>query len=182
MKKFIYFIIILIILFGGYYFYAQNNKQAKAPENSDKLYRSDGSEIIPKEGQSPSGAPQVEAKLVPSQAPKQSSQTESTYSTGEEMEAPDILVVQVNYDGVKFEQASLDIKVGDIVIFKNNSNSDFWPASASHPSHTDYPEFDSKSAVPAGSKWQFKFTKVGNWKYHNHLNPGVGGIINVASK
>ena len=96
--------------------------------------------------------------------------------------APDILVVQVNYDGKKFDPASVDIKVGDIVIFKNNSDGAMWPASAPHPSHTAYPEFDAKEAIDPGGKWQFKFEKVGSWKYHNHSNPSAFGVVNVTEK
>ena len=181
MQKFILFIIVLLVLGGGYYFYAQKNKQALAPTTENGALM---------EGQKTS--PSTTSSTIPSLPPptpspvpgEGSKPSKGTFSSGEEGAgmAPDILVVQVDYDGVKFSPSSVDIKVGDIVIFKNNSSGEMWPASAPHPSHTAYPEFDAKEAIDPGGKWQFKFEKAGNWKYHNHLNPSAFGAVNVTAK
>ena len=85
----------------------------------------------------------------------------------------------VTYTANGFSPASITIKAGDTVIFKNNSAADFWPASGPHPTHTNYPEFDAKKAISAGSSYSFTFTKVGSWKYHNHLSPSLTGTITV---
>lgn len=179
MKKFAYFIIIIIILAGGYYFYAQKNKQAMAPtvENGGMTENKAG------ENQN---QPLATSSLPNSPSQGQGSSTQpsqGTFSGGEgDSMAPDILVVQVDFDGQSFNPKSVNIKVGDIVIFKNNSSQDFWPASNPHPIHTDYPEFDAKQAIAPGGKYQFKFEKAGNWGYHDHLNPSMNGTINVSSK
>ena len=96
--------------------------------------------------------------------------------------SPDVLVVQIDYDGSKYAPQTVNIKVGDIVIFKNNSEGLMWSASAPYPVHTDYPEFDPKAGVSFGGKWQFKFEKVGEWKFHDHLKPSVLGVINVSAR
>lgn len=186
MKKLLYFIIVLIILAGGYYFYAQKNKRAMAPTVENGGFLKEDAGIKPEE---PSGeqatAPTSSAPLSSPFEPSQNStETKGTFSGGEEGAglAPDVLVVQVNFDGTEFTPASVDIKVGDIVIFKNNSSQDFWPASVPHPTHTDYPAFDAKQAVSPGGKFQFKFEKVGSWQYHNHLNPSAKGVVNVSTK
>ena len=185
MKKFAYFIVILLVLGGGYYLYVQNNRQALAPseengqsaQNIDESAGADKKEETPK--QDDSGVKVETGTEVKTGA----GQSEGTFSGGEgDILAPDVLVVQVDYDGAKFSPASVDIKVGDIVIFKNNGDVGFWPASANHPMHTLYPEFDAKQSIAPGGKWQFKFEKVGAWKYHDHLNPSATGVINVASK
>lgn len=180
MKKFVYFIIILIILAAGYYFYAQKNKQVLAPTVENGALEPKTDETADKKQETNPQPPQS-----PTTTPPQGggTQAEATFSAGEgDILAPDILVVQVDYDGTKFSPASADVKVGDIVIFKNNSDGQMWPASAPHPTHTAYPEFDAKQSIAPGGKWQFKFEKAGAWKYHDHLNAEVGGVVNVSSK
>jgi len=66
------------------------------------------------------------------------------------------------------------------VVFKNQDNVSYWPASNLHPTHGIYPEFDPKQPVEAGQEWSFVFEKKGNWKYHDHLAPSIRGVINVA--
>ena len=88
-------------------------------------------------------------------------------------------VFDIVYDGVAFSPSSLSVKNGDVVVFKNKSKAMFRPASNPHPTHVDYPEFDAKQPIPAGQSYQFKFAKVGTWKFHDHLNPGVQGTITV---
>ena len=85
----------------------------------------------------------------------------------------------ITYADSGFSPQSLTIKAGDTVIFKNNSDGDFWPASGPHPAHTNYPEFDAKKAISTGGSYSFTFTRTGSWKYHNHLNPASTGTIVV---
>lgn len=91
----------------------------------------------------------------------------------------DVQVFEIAYDGKAFSPANLDIKNGDIVVFKNESDKNFWPASGPHPQHTNYPEFDPKKPVAAGQTWQFKFAKTGAWGFHDHLTPNAFGKITV---
>jgi hypothetical protein len=78
-----------------------------------------------------------------------------------------------------FSPEILKINQGDVVIFKTSGKDSFWPASDPHPTHTDYPDFDPKQPVAPNSSWSFKFGKVGNWKYHDHLFPIYRGEIDV---
>lgn len=179
MKSFSKLIIILIVLAAGYYFYAQKNKQAGEPtvENGETMDKT--RETSPNETE---GKPESASESPPPSLPPQggASGSEGIFSSGEEgVMSPDVLVVQIDYDGMAYSPKNVDIKAGDIVIFKNNSSSEMWPASAPHPVHTDYPEFDSKSGVIPGGKWQFKFEKIGEWKFHDHLKPSAWGTVNV---
>src|SRR5258708_18234 len=89
--------------------------------------------------------------------------------------------VIVTYGSSGFSPASVTVKKGTEVIFVNNSSGNFWPASAPHPSHTDYPALDPRNAIAAGNSWSFVFDKVGTWKYHDHLNPVRGGSVTVTN-
>lgn len=103
-------------------------------------------------------------------------------NTSEQTNTPDgnnVAVFEVAYDGKAYSPSQLKIKNGDVVVFKNESTESFWPASAPHPTHTIYPEFDPKKSYGPGTSWQFKFSKVGSWSYHDHLNPSAFGKIMV---
>jgi len=71
------------------------------------------------------------------------------------------------------------IKKGTKVRFQNVDSYGHWPASDLHPTHTLYPEFDSKRVVKAKEEWSFVFDKVGVWTMHDHLSPYITGKITV---
>lgn len=85
----------------------------------------------------------------------------------------------ITYTDSGFSPSSLAIKNGQTVTFKNESTGDMWVASAPHPAHTDYPEFDAKKAYKNSESYSFTFTKVGTWKFHNHTKPSNFGSITV---
>jgi len=78
-----------------------------------------------------------------------------------------------------FKPNTLTIKKGDKVTFVNEDNKSYWPASDIHPTHSLYPEFDSKKPVKKGERWSIIFFKAGNWSYHDHINPAITGNIIV---
>lgn len=177
---------LLVAVFVGAaaFWYSSSRNVAQVPENppADRASTEQPpSSVPPQEGTGT--APAVPAaSSTPAQAQPPAQASQGTFSSGEEVDAPDILVVEVSYDGKAYSPSSVSIKTGDVVIFKNNSAVDFWPASAPHPAHTDYPEFDAKKAIAPGGKFQFSFTKVGTWKFHDHLNPSAYGSVTVAAR
>lgn len=79
-----------------------------------------------------------------------------------------------------YSPANMTIKLGDTIKFTNeDSKKDMWPASDNHPTHEEYSEFDSKTAIAPGGSWSFTFTKKGVWDYHDHLKSSCGGVITV---
>jgi plastocyanin len=92
-----------------------------------------------------------------------------------------------------FEPANLTIQKGTKVIFKNEDSTERWPASAMHPTHTRYPGsgidkcgtaeekniFDACRGMAPGKEYSFTFNEVGDWSYHDHLNPSIFGKIIV---
>lgn len=178
-KKVIYLIIAVLLILGiGFYVYSN---QASAPSNVEnantntQALENDNSNLNAN-AQPANNAPvaNTNANVSVNTPPA------NTHFSGEgDIQAPDIQVREVVYNGSTFSPASLTIKAGDIVVFKNESNTSFWPASDPHPTHTNYPGFDAGKAIAAGSTFEFKFTKVGTWGYHNHLNPAQHGTIKV---
>lgn len=105
-------------------------------------------------------------------APSQTNQTEMPASTV----ATD---PTVTYTNEGFSPAELTVKAGTAVTFINQSDAKMWIASANHPSHTLYPEFDAKASVTKGGSYSFTFNKVGTHPYHNHILLGKYGKIIV---
>lgn len=68
-----------------------------------------------------------------------------------------------------FSPASITIHAGDTVTWTNTSSVPSWPASDPHPSHTDLPGFDALRGLGNRESYQYTFTKVGTWGYHDHL-------------
>lgn len=85
----------------------------------------------------------------------------------------------ITYDGSGFSPKPITVKAGATVVFKNESSSDMWPASAPHPAHTDYPGFDALKPIKPSESYSFTFMRIGTWKYHNHLNPKQYGSVVV---
>lgn len=78
-----------------------------------------------------------------------------------------------------FSPHEITIDQNSTITFVNRDTVDHWPASDIHPTHDLYPEFDPTEAVSPGSSWDFVPKKVGVWKYHDHLNPHVKGVLIV---
>ncbi len=89
------------------------------------------------------------------------------------------VAVTVVMDGEKFIPEMVTIKKGEKVRWINQDTNQHWPASDLHPTHAIYPEFDPLEGVPPGKSWTFAFTKIGTWKYHDHLHPLTRGVIEV---
>ncbi len=90
---------------------------------------------------------------------------------------PKTVVISMTDDG--FTPSQLSITVGDTVRFMNNGALPHWPASAPHPTHTNYPEFDPRRGIAPGQSWTFTFTKSGAWGFHDHLNASHFGKVTV---
>lgn len=89
----------------------------------------------------------------------------------------DELIIRMTNNG--FEPRELTVTEGDEVLFINNDDTEHWPASNFHPTHTLYPEFDPQRGIPPGESWRFKFEKPGTWRMHDHLIPHFTGTIIV---
>jgi plastocyanin len=85
----------------------------------------------------------------------------------------------VTYTDSGFAPQPLSIKKGSTVTFVNESSRGMWVASGVHPTHQLLPGFDQLSTSPKGGTYEYVFTKVGTWKYHNHVNPSDGGTVVV---
>lgn len=87
--------------------------------------------------------------------------------------------VVISFDGTGFSPANVMIQRGESVTFHNDSDTEVWPASDDHPTHTKLPEFDSQRSLEKGESYSYTFEKVGEWAYHDHIFPGYSGVIVV---
>lgn len=129
----------------------------------------------------PSGTPvpnpAAERNLPPGVLPNQT--PSASFEEGENIE---VIITDAG-----FAPATLEVKKGKVVTFKNLSSVDVWPASGPHPKHTGYPQkggcfdsaFDACRGLKRNESWSFQFDIVGAWNYHDHLNPGNKGVVKV---
>lgn len=90
-------------------------------------------------------------------------------------------------DGTGFSPATIQTRAGGIVRFINQSTGKMWVASDPYPSRTNYPAFDQGAGLTDTSKYEeksktyeFVFTKVGSYGYHDQLQPRYKGTVVVA--
>lgn len=79
----------------------------------------------------------------------------------------------------RFTPSELKIKKGDTIVWTNFDSSPSWPASAIHPTHQVYPGFDALRGLKTGESYSFTFDRVGSFRYHDHLNSSMGGVVEV---
>lgn len=87
--------------------------------------------------------------------------------------------VEVEMTDQGFSPNPITVSVGTTVKFVNRGQEKHWPASAPHPQHTDLPGFDALKGIDPGESYEYTFVKLGNWKYHDHLNPKLFSSVNV---
>lgn len=87
--------------------------------------------------------------------------------------------IVVTYTDTGFAPVTVTVKAGTTVTFVNESTGSMWVASAVHPTHQLLPGFDQKASVVSDGTYEYAFTKVGTWKYHNHMNPSQEATVVV---
>lgn len=119
-------------------------------------------------------------------APEQTNNQPTAPTNSDPEAVPDVVVdssvnprIEITMTANGYTPSSITVKKGTTVHFVNADTKSRWPASAPHPTHTIYSEFDPKAAVGVGKTWSFKFDKVGEWKFHDHLTPTMFGSVTV---
>jgi plastocyanin len=161
-KNLVIIVLALLVLAGlGYYFFKKFRAPTLAPE-------------LPQ----PPTPPVFEVPTMP---------TPTTTETTPTLE----VIIKITADG--FEPKEVEITKGTKVTWINEQSNPSWPASAVHPTHEVYPGssikkcgtpeqnkiFDACHGLKQGEKWSFVFNEVGEWPYHDHLNPSWKGEIVV---
>jgi plastocyanin len=113
---------------------------------------------------------------------------------GAMMEDDGMVKNMIVYSDSGYAPKELTIQAGDTVTFRNESTRMMWPASAMHPSHTEYPGssiqkcfdgsdigpvFDACQDIAQGGEWSFTFQENGSWNYHDHRRSSDWGTVNV---
>jgi plastocyanin len=157
MRKTFWLILVIIIVAVGFWIWSAN--RASAPANENENMEAAGIEGI----------------------------TGTTPAEQEENRT-----VTVTYTASGFSPSSITVQPGDTVVWKNESGGNMWVASAVHPSHETYdgnnlsahcsPSYSGPAPFDQcgnGTEFSFTFDKIGNWKYHNHLDSSKFGEVIV---
>lgn len=88
-------------------------------------------------------------------------------------------MAKIRYTDKGFEPDKIEVPAGSMVEFVNESSKDMWVASVPHPDHSKLPTFDQFRLYKKGGIYRYVFEKKGIWEYHDHINPSLGGVVNV---
>lgn len=87
-------------------------------------------------------------------------------------------MVQIRYTDEGYVPKRIEVPVGTMVEFVNESSRDMWVASDMHPTHDRLSTFDQFRPYGAGAVYRYTFDKAGIWPYHDHLAPvQVGELV-----
>lgn len=84
----------------------------------------------------------------------------------------------ITYTDSGFTPATLSVKVGDTVTVVNRSSRPLQFSSDVHPTHTNNPELNQRTAGP-GDNVSFTINKPGTHGYHDHLDASRTGTLIV---
>ncbi|HEY4694792.1 MAG TPA: hypothetical protein VIH52_02400 [Candidatus Nanoarchaeia archaeon] len=87
--------------------------------------------------------------------------------------------VTVHISKSGFSPQEVTPKKGQTVRWVNDDQTLHWPASNPHPTHELYLGFDPGEPISPGGEWSFKFNNLGEWRYHDHLQPDKFGLVKV---
>ena len=108
---------------------------------------------------------------------EQSEENENEENGARSEKTPSIEIISIRSG--RFDDDVVDIRSGDIVRWVNRDSQPHWPASNAHPAHTNLPGFDALRPLGPGESYEFTFTQLGAFGYHDHLNPFVTGKVIV---
>ena len=103
----------------------------------------------------------------------------------------EIVFTTVIYTEDGFDPEEIVIKVGEQVVWMNESNGPMWVATDEHPTHGVYSGTTRKEHCSSSASgtipfdqceptdtFTFTFDKVGEWSYHDHISPQhIGTVI-----
>ena len=167
-------IIIIIIAIGGIWWWSSSSNSMPSPADTAVTTNT---------------APDVsQTAPTPDQNAADASSTANPSSANA---AP--MTATVTYDGNSFSPSTVTIAQGGTVTFTDNAGQ-MWVASNPHPTHEGYDGTTRTQHCAAGytgatpfdecspgSSFSFTFNKTGTFGYHDHLNHGATGTINVVS-
>lgn len=181
MKNKVLYIVLAVLVFALLGLYVYGKSQTQTPIVETNIQNANSALDLNTTANSNTSEANNQNSAANSNSNKPANNAQANNSQGQFSNEADTQggVQEVIFDGKTFSPSSLTIKLGDTVVFKNESKDAMRVASNPHPTHTDYPEFDSKTNIAAGQIFEFKFTKIGSWGYHDHLNPSITGTVKV---
>lgn len=128
------------------------------------------------QSQSKTEAPTSTAPQTQDQTTESSVTHESVSESDDSMMKKEDNVVILTSTG--FEPKTITVKVGEEVVWKNQSGETATVDSAVHPTHRVYPRLNLGN-FEDGEEHRLVFDKAGRYNYHDHLNPSRFGTVVV---
>lgn len=202
-------VVMLVAVFGGFWLYRatmpRDTEEALIPDGYQESNNSQFLQLQPKslppvmgfkeeEGDEESKEESDEEAVEESDQVSGSSKVQKEQVVGEVSGAVDEVIedsggesitdvdepgVVISMTDLGFFPSSISVEKGTTVTFVNDGQSNHWPASDVHSAHNLLPGFDANKGITTGGVYSYKFTKIGEWAFHDHLNPDFVGTIAV---
>lgn len=164
-------VLIIVILLGLVAGYAVYTHKAAAPTTEVKVEQKVNNQEVSAPTTSSSTA------ITTATSSQTTSQQQGHYSSGDDEVTPDIMVYEIVYDGKTFSPNSQEIKVGDVVMFTNKTNSSLKVVSNNSKTSSATPSVSSPGMTQDVT--QFSFSKAGSWQYMVEGNNKISGQLIV---
>jgi plastocyanin len=161
-------IIVLLALVSGYAVYTH---KASAPTTEVKVEQ----KVYNQEVSVPTTSSST--VITTASSSQTNAQEQGHYSSGDGEVTPDIMVYEIVFDGKTFAPNSQEIKVGDVVMFTNKTNSALKVVSNNSKTSSTTPSVSSPGMTPDVT--QFSFSKPGTWQYMVEGNNKIIGQLIV---
>ena len=103
--------------------------------------------------------------------------------------------ITIEYTERGFEPNTITVPLGTTVAWKNPTGRPMWVGSDPHPAHTNLEGFDQRRVINKATNpfvkiaeahgdaiYEYTFSKLGEWKYHNHVYPEHRGTVVVVEQ
>lgn len=91
----------------------------------------------------------------------------------------DIDPAQVTISATQFVPATITVKTGQAVVWKNTDSAPHLVASDPYPTNSTLPDLNSHQQIDAGGSYSYVFAKAGTYTYHDNLHPTILGTVIV---
>lgn len=89
-----------------------------------------------------------------------------------------VAVVTVTASG--FSPATVEIKKGSVVTWKNTDTADHQPSADPFPTNSSLPDWGKGAVLKTNDEFSYQFEKAGTYTYHDNLNPyKIKGVVVV---
>lgn len=168
------FVLLAGVFIVGYFLFTQKASAPITVPESGKKTEASSSSV------STSPDPQAQSMSAVTSLQPAEEVLEGRYSGEQEAMEGDVMVFEIIYNGQVFIPSSVKVKVGDVIIFKDQSSSGFDLVAQKGKVSSITPQWYAPDPVSEKGEFQYTFDRHGVWYYMDGRNSSATGFVEVA--